>query len=226
VGLLVRTWNVFHGRTFPESRETHLEGMVRLATGDSPDVVALQEVPLWALDVLGAWSGMRVVAVVTKRGLLGPLAHGLQALEPRLVRSPLTGQANALLLGSRLSRVGEARSAVVSPAGARERRVCQAVTVTADGGEIVVVNLHTSADREQVGRAVVLLGGAGRCVLCGDFNLRSHHVPGFSEPGEGIDQILVRGLEFERRPAAWPDERRRLDSRLLSDHAPLEAVIA
>jgi endonuclease/exonuclease/phosphatase family metal-dependent hydrolase len=44
---------------------------------------------------------------------------------------------------------------------------------------------------------------------------------GFSEPGPGIDHILVRGATASpmRR---WPDEQRKLGDRLLSDHAPVE----
>ena len=49
---------------------------------------------------------------------------------------------------------------------------------------------------------------------------------GFTEPIDGIDQILARGLAVEQGPAAWPEERRRVDGAVLSDHAPVEAVIA
>jgi endonuclease/exonuclease/phosphatase family metal-dependent hydrolase len=47
---------------------------------------------------------------------------------------------------------------------------------------------------------------------------------GFSQPGPGIDHILVRGAAVTpiRR---WPDERRERDGRLLSDHAPVELDI-
>jgi endonuclease/exonuclease/phosphatase family metal-dependent hydrolase len=48
----------------------------------------------------------------------------------------------------------------------------------------------------------------------------------FSSPIKGIDQILLRGLEFVRPPQAWRDGRRRLGAHLLSDHAPIEAEIA
>jgi endonuclease/exonuclease/phosphatase family metal-dependent hydrolase len=49
---------------------------------------------------------------------------------------------------------------------------------------------------------------------------------GFSPPLPGsIDQILVRGLELRDGPSAWPLERRTVDGRVLSDHAPVEAVV-
>jgi endonuclease/exonuclease/phosphatase family metal-dependent hydrolase len=70
-------------------------------------------------------------------------------------------------------------------------------------------------------------------VLAGDFNLtaaspamRDLTSPawGFSGGGPGIDHVLVRGASIgeERR---WPTERRRVDGRLLSDHAPVEVEI-
>jgi len=70
-------------------------------------------------------------------------------------------------------------------------------------------------------------------VLAGDFNLtaaasalRELTGPGwgFSEPGPGIDHVLVRGAATSP-PRRWPTERRRVDGHLLSDHAPVEVEI-
>jgi len=66
-------------------------------------------------------------------------------------------------------------------------------------------------------------------ILCGDANVRPGQGStydelrrwGFSEPAPGIDQILVRGLP-STPPLVWPEERRRVGGRLLSDHAPVE----
>jgi endonuclease/exonuclease/phosphatase family metal-dependent hydrolase len=63
-------------------------------------------------------------------------------------------------------------------------------------------------------------------VIAGDFNCVAGHIAldGYSDPGPGIDHIAVRGAA----PSAlqvWPDSRRRLDSRLLSDHAPVELTL-
>ena len=79
---------------------------------------------------------------------------------------------------------------------------------------------------EEIERAVAFLADAERCVLCGDFNVRRHPVPGFSAPIDGIDQILVRGVELERGPEAWPRSGGASGGAVLSDHAPVEAVIA
>ena len=77
---------------------------------DGPDVVAFQEVPVWALDRLEAWSGMSAVPAVAMLPLGGPLARRLTERNPQRLRSLLTGQANALLLSRRLELVGRRES--------------------------------------------------------------------------------------------------------------------
>jgi endonuclease/exonuclease/phosphatase family metal-dependent hydrolase len=237
--LLVRCWNVYHGRTHPQSSTLHLEEMVRLVTADAPDVVALQEVPLWAVKRLEDWSGMSAWWAMTMPALLGPLAGRVTAADPVRFRSSLTGQANALLVNPHFE-IGRHRRVVLNPGLSRtdwllvggQRRVCHSLEVDAQGERVVLANLHASnaPDRQlieaEIERAAAFVAAAERCVLCGDFNVRRHPVPGFTAPIEGIDQILVRGLELERGPEAWPKERYRLGGAVLSDHAPIEAVIA
>jgi endonuclease/exonuclease/phosphatase family metal-dependent hydrolase len=230
VPLLVRTWNVFHGRTSPEGWRVHLERMVRLATADEPDVLALQEVPIWALAKLDGWSGMHSIEAVTKRALLGPLARRLQQVAPRAVRSPWTGQANALLLGPRVRPQGDARVLELNPGGPTERRVAQLVPAEHEGQRLLLVNLHASkasdAARAELARLEAALADGGPAVVCGDLNVRATGLAGFSAPLPGIDQVLARGLVAAGGPERWPDERRRLGTRVLSDHAPVEAVLA
>lgn len=224
--LLVRTWNLFHGRTFPETRRAHLERMVRLVTVDGPAVVCLQEVPLWALGRLGEWSGMTASVAGTKRALLGPVARLAQSLDARRVRSPLTGQANAVLVARGLA-VASAAAQQVSVLG--ERRVCQVLRLRGGAGELLLANVHLSnrdaEARGELERVAALVGGDGPAVVCGDLNVDRAGIPGFSPPIAGIDQVLVRGLELIRPPARWPDDRRRLGGVLLSDHAPVEAAM-
>ena len=212
---------------------------MRLVTADAPDVVALQEVPLWAVKRLDDWSGMSASWAMTMPAFLGPLARRVTAADPVRFRSSLTGQANVLLVNPHFE-VGRHRRAVLNPDLSRtdwllrrgQRRVCHSLEVDVGGASLVLANLHASNDPddrrlidEEIERAAAFLAAAERCVLCGDFNVRRHPVPGFTDPIGGIDQILVRGAELERGPEIWPEERRRADGVVLSDHAPVEAVI-
>jgi endonuclease/exonuclease/phosphatase family metal-dependent hydrolase len=108
--------------------------------------------------------------------------------------------------------------------------VCQAVDLVLDGRALTVANLHATNNsdiaRVEVGLAADFVAGTERCILCGDFNVPAYAIKDFSEPIEGIDQILVRGLELESPPRAWPLARRRVKGALLSDHAPVEAEVA
>ncbi|HVS85818.1 MAG TPA: endonuclease/exonuclease/phosphatase family protein [Gaiellaceae bacterium] len=266
--LLVRTWNVFHGNAVPPERDAFLEQMIRLAAGDDPDVVCLQELPVWALARLETWSGMAVVAAPAQRPGLGPLPWPAEAgravtdLHHGLLRSALTGQANAVLVARRHRPIGE-DSLVLNPpafrraqarslgldlvarlAWAKERRVCQAVRIElADGGTLALANLHATSygadDRladAELHRAAVFLETFARSgepvVLAGDTNvepgrsatLEQLAAEGFSTPAPGIDQILARGLRASA-PETWPVERRTVDGRVLSDHAPVEVTL-
>ena len=207
--------------------------MIRLVTEDEPDVVALQEVPVWALRSLERWSGMSARSLRTMPALLGPLARLAASFDPIRFRSAATGQANVILVRRRYS-LGAHRTLVLNPDLSwrarllrwEHRRACQSLEVKLALGDVVVGNVHAAPDREHVRRAREFFADAERCVLCGDFNLRRFELAGFSAPIEGLDQILVRGLEFQEPPLPWPEKRRRLDGALLSDHAPVEAVIA
>jgi endonuclease/exonuclease/phosphatase family metal-dependent hydrolase len=263
VRLVVRTWNLFHGNAKPPERRAFLEPMVRLASADGPDVLCLQELPVWSLRHLAAWSGMTVFGAVAARPKVPPeVGRRITELDTGLFRSFFVGQANALLL-ERSLRFAERRVVVLNPFGyrrretwkrglgfgervawAKERRVCQVARVTrADGSTFVAGNLHATGHRTQKGladaellRAVTFADGFARpaepVVLAGDFNLtqrNSQVLPRLFEPEwgfsgatpRGIDHVLSRGLELG--PAArWPQERRRIDGHLLSDHAPVE----
>jgi endonuclease/exonuclease/phosphatase family metal-dependent hydrolase len=95
---------------------------------------------------------------------------------------------------------------------------------------LTIANLHATNNsdvaRVEAGLAADFVADAERCILCGDFNVPAYAIQDFSPPIEGIDQILVRGLEFEHMPTAWPPERRRVSGGLLSDHTPVEAEVA
>ena len=230
--LVVRTWNLFHGNAVPPERRAYLEQMVRLVTADAPGVVCLQEVPVWALDRLERWSGMHTFGAVAARPRLGSASLGkvLTDVHHGLLRSAVTGQANAILVAPELA-VAEERCSLVSGPGEGERRVCQALRIETLGA---VANVHLTAAfaERQLSRALRELDASARLVLCGDLNLRPGEgatydeleARGFSAPAPGIDQILVRG-PAATPPLVWPEERRRIDGRLLSDHAPVELTV-
>jgi endonuclease/exonuclease/phosphatase family metal-dependent hydrolase len=232
VAILVRTWNLFHGNALPPERRGYLREMVELAAADEPGIVCLQEVPVWALRRLEAWSGMRALGTIAAVPRVhAELGRWATELHHGVLRSALTGQANAVLVAHSLDVVEE-RTLVISESG--ERRICQAARV---GGLGVVGNFHATggpvAD-EQFRRAVDFIAKEVEpAILAGDVNLRpgegetyAHLASlGFSAPLEGsIDQIVVRGLP-STPPTDWPAERRSVRGRLLSDHAPVELTV-
>ena len=220
--MLVRTWNVFHGNAHPPERQGFLAETIRLAAADRPDVLCLQEVPVWALDRLGEWSGMSAAGAVAARPTIGPLpstaelGRVLTSLHHGLARSAFAGQANAVLVGGGLRIAGE-ETLTLNPrrfrraqarwlgldlvarlAWAKERRVCQAVRVAAEGGATLVVVL--GRERGRVGEDDV------------------------HGPKRRLAPLLVRTWNLFHGNAT-PPERRRLDGRLLSDHAPVEVRV-
>jgi endonuclease/exonuclease/phosphatase family metal-dependent hydrolase len=189
--------------------------MVELVTRDGPDVVCLQELPVWALRHLERWSGMHASGAVARRPLLPFGARAVTSLHHGLLRSAVTGEADAILTRAPARDLG---AQVVGET--KLRRIAQAVDLEG----VTVVNFHIDGDREQLDRVVAL--ARDRSIVAGDANLVSPAADGFSAPLAGsIDQILVRGLTVRDGPSAWPLERRVIDGRVLSDHAPVEAVV-
>jgi len=138
---------------------------VRLAAADRPDVLALQEVPVWALGRLEKWTGMTAFGAVAQRPHLGPvpitggLGRRFTSLDHGRLRSAFSGQGNAILLGEGLEatlhetvtlnptwfRREQARrlglDLVARLAWAKERRICQAIRLEQG---LLIANLHAS----------------------------------------------------------------------------------
>jgi endonuclease/exonuclease/phosphatase family metal-dependent hydrolase len=213
--MLVRTWNLFHGKPSPPGRRAFLRQMIELVTADGPDVVCLQELPVWALPQLEGWSGMHAYTAVARRPLLPAGARAVTALHHGLLRSAFTGEGDAILTQERARGLG---ATVVG--NVKLRRIAHAVEL----GGVTVVNFHIDGRREQLDRVLAL--APGRSIVAGDANLVAPVAEGFSPPlADSIDQIFVRGLDLREGPRAWPVERRVLDSRVLSDHTPVEVVV-
>ena len=232
MSVLIRSWNVFHGNAYPTDHRSYLAAMIRLAVADRPDILCLQEVPLWALSRLERWSGMTARSVMTRRAVLSVRLAGLiTRLHNGFFRSGLTGQANVILVARGLEP-REHRSLRID-AGRDEQRHCHAVRLD----RLVVANLHATNDfaRPRIPAAEIVRGeafvselaGPLPAVLAGDFNLRAEHLDeleGWSARGPGIDHVLVRGLAASPL-LVWPRERRIQNGVVLSDHAPVEARI-
>jgi endonuclease/exonuclease/phosphatase family metal-dependent hydrolase len=226
MSLLVRSWNVHHGMTSPNTRHNHLEEAVHLVCADRPDVVCLQELPLWGCPRLEEWSGMTAVWHSSRR-IWFPAGLGgwITRLDQGFFRSALSGQANAILLRPRLVPMTDGWARINR--GRIERRICQAVRIE----EMVIANLHASSKtgRPEIGAGEVerALAFADALVLAGDFNLRPSQLPrlpGFSPAGPRIDHILVRGAESSPL-RVWPEAQRTTASGVLSDHPPVELRI-
>jgi endonuclease/exonuclease/phosphatase family metal-dependent hydrolase len=231
--LLVRTWNVFHGNADPPHRAGHLRRMIELVAADGPDVVCLQEVPVWALPRIGDWSGMRRFDAVTRPPLWpGPLSQWMTRAHQGFFRSGLAGQANAMLIAPRhaATDLGHAR---ISAHGL-ERRVVHAVRLAGAAG-VTVANLHASNDhvhpdvpRAEAARAAAFAERVATwgdvLVLAGDFNVGDPELDAYTAPRGGIDHVLVRGARVTDA-RAWPRERRIRDGVVLSDHPVVEARI-
>lgn len=263
---MIRSWNLFHGRTLPASKRRRFQPMIERITEDRPVIVALQELGAGTLGRLAEWSGYRAYGDVSARPRLPhPLGTLITDLDPNLLRSAVEGQAIALLVDPALHvddhrtivlNSGRYRSRIADELDlgiharlwwARERRVCQAVRVRfRDDRTAVVANFHATSypDRRladaELRRAASFSTGLAEpdeaVVLAGDFNLTivtsptlrelSNEEWGFSPAGPGLDHVLVRGLEVMHAERHWPEDLRRHEGVLLSDHAPVELEVA
>jgi endonuclease/exonuclease/phosphatase family metal-dependent hydrolase len=195
--VLVRTWNLFHGNSVPPQRHAFLDGMLRLATADDPEVLCVQEVPAWAL------ARFTVGDVASRPPFGARVGRLLTAAHHGVVRSAVSGQGNAIRLAPRVRLLAH-RAEVLNPtwfrrteakrlgigtvaqlAWARERRLVQAVRARLpDGRTLTVANLHcTSYETDpRLADAELLRAASFACdvafgdeplVIAGDFNLRA-----------------------------------------------------
>ena len=150
--MLIRSWNLFHGRTVRTGSGVHLREMVELASADAPDVLCLQELPLWALSRLEGWSGMTAFPAVAKRT---PVP---QPLEHRTVRISDRGRERRVCHAVRLADI------VIGNVHASNEFS------------------HPEVPRAELKRAhelVESMAARGEArVLAGDFNLRDPDLPG------------------------------------------------
>ena len=222
---------MFHGNARPPRRTGYLRQMIELVAADGPDVVCLQEVPVWALPRLDDWSGMRRFDAITRPPFWpGPFSKWVTRAHQGFFRSGLAGQANSILVAPRhaATDLGHER---ISEHG-RERRLVHAIRIAGTDG-VVVANLHATndhghpavprAEAAHAARFAELAASPGDVVvLAGDFNVVDPELREYSAPGAGIDHILVRGATPDS-VESWPLERRVQNGVVLSDHPVVEA---
>jgi len=199
--------------------------MIELVCDDQPDVVCLQELPVWGIPRLAEWSSMHVRAVVARSPRVpGGIGASVTRWNLGFFRSAFVGQANAILVASSLEAEDRGQARISDPG--RERRVVHAVGVSR---RFVVANVHANhAAGQEIERSRAFVEAVARpgeiIVLAGDFNLSDVRLDGYSASSVGIDHVLVKGGSVSEA-VVWPQERQERDGVVLSDHAPVDVTI-
>jgi endonuclease/exonuclease/phosphatase family metal-dependent hydrolase len=216
----VLTWNLFHGRSVPDTPRSLLAEFARTIAGWEWDVALLQEVPPWWPRALARAARAAGASAPTSRIWLLPLRRLAAERRPDLMKAG-GGGANAILVRGRVLPGQRVRTLRRLP----ERRVVHGVRL-ADG--TWVSNVHAQAhlpvaaraDAARAGAATLEWAAGAPAVLGGDFNHRDPWVDGFGRAASArIDHVLVHGLR-----AAGPG--RTLERGGLSDHPPLLAELS
>ena len=188
--------------------------MVRLATADRPDVLCLQEVPLWALRRLARWSGMTVRYVVTRRSLLPARPRRRDHAAPQRplplgARRP--GERDPARARARGARAPER---CASTSGRREPRLCHAVRLAGPRRREPARDerlRRPEVPAAEIVRAEAFVTERRRtglpCVLAGDFNVRAEHLRELRRLVGARPRDRPRARPRPRRDAARPPGR-------------------
>jgi endonuclease/exonuclease/phosphatase family metal-dependent hydrolase len=214
------TWNLFHGRSVPETRHSLLPEFAATLAGYEWDVALLQEVPPWWPVPLARAAGASARMALTSRNLLPPLQRLLGDARPDLLKS-WGGGSNAILVRGRAIAEHRVKRLRLLP----ERRVAHGVKL--DDGTWVT-NLHAQAHLDRLAQADLDLAAdattqwaAGApTILGGDLNLRGAPTAfGYRHlAGHSVDHLLGRGLRAVERGHT-------LRRGTLSDHPPLTVAV-
>jgi endonuclease/exonuclease/phosphatase family metal-dependent hydrolase len=206
------------------------------------DVALLQECPPRWEPGFTRECGAEGFIVKTSRNWMERASWAIARGWPDLIGSS-EGGSNMILARPPAGGISESRELTI-----RERRPeRRTMAFSRLGTGLCVANLHAStspplAEEELVFAAdhAVEWAGDAPLVFGGDFNVRPYKSQVFDElerrhglagttAEDSIDHLLVRGLEVEGPPRAWPPEQRELDedglALRLSDHAPVELSV-
>jgi endonuclease/exonuclease/phosphatase family metal-dependent hydrolase len=218
----VITWNLFHGRSVPDTPRSLLEEFGSTLAAWEWDVALLQEVPPWWPGPLARACEADGRAVLTSRNFGAAARRWVAERRPDLIKSN-GGGANAILVRPGGGAIGRHATALIRwwP----ERRYVHAVQLGESGLWVGNVHASTRARRAQsdMGRAGGALASWARgapVLLGGDANVEAPRVEGFEDlGGGGIDRFLGRGVAVTGAAEV-------LDPGALSDHAPVRIAVS
>ncbi len=203
-GIVVLTWNLFHGRDDPPNPALHTwrSRLFRFTERDAThaqvnrpllhefaaalaaiewDVALLQEVPPPWLQPLATAAVASGASALTSRNALHLARAALAGLNPDLMASAEGGSNQLLVRRPWRMEAVERETLVRRP---ERRRMLLARLVDDDGRRLVVANLHASTGDEAAGRDVLRGAHAAAAwtgplplVFGGDLNLRPHRSP-------------------------------------------------
>jgi endonuclease/exonuclease/phosphatase family metal-dependent hydrolase len=209
----VLTWNVFHGRSVPESPGDLFDEFADALAGWDWDVALLQECPPWWPSALARACGAVERHVLPSRNGLPAVRRAAAAGRPDLMRSN-GGGCNTILV----RRPSVSQHRVARLCRLPERRWVHAVRLS----DVWIGNIHASGpdvlalrDCARAGAALRRWAGAAPMALGGDFNAEAPAVAGFAfAGGSRVDGFLVAGWDLRGGVSV-------LDAGRLSDHEPV-----
>jgi endonuclease/exonuclease/phosphatase family metal-dependent hydrolase len=216
VELRVLSWNLFHGRSVPETRGPLFDEFAAALASWDWHVALLQEVPPWWPGRLGTEQRR----ALTSRNQFLWLTRPLAQWRPGLVKS-WGGGSNAILVREQAIREHRVRRLCLRP----ERRIVHAVRLESG---VWVANLHASKrdddpeghDVRLAPEVVLAWAGGGPVVLGGDFNVTRPPMDGWIHAARShVDHVFAHGLQTAGPGTA-------LDHGILSDHRPVLARLS
>jgi endonuclease/exonuclease/phosphatase family metal-dependent hydrolase len=220
MALRVLTWNLFHGRSKPETPHSLLPEFAGFLASWEWDVALLQEVlPWWPVELGRACEASARMAL-TSRNVVPPVQRLVAEPRPDVYKS-WSGGCNAILVRGRA--IEEHR--IVRLRWRPERRVAHGVRLD-DGTWItnlhaqVHLDRHAQADVDRAAEATTYWAAGEPALLGGDFNLKGEPTAfGYRHlAGHWVDHVLGRGLRAKGRGHT-------LHRGTLSDHAPLTVAV-
>ncbi len=193
--MLILSWNLFHGRSLPPTRQSLFERFAASLAGWRWDVALLQEVPPWWPAALARASAADHRSAMTSRNSLLALRRVVAERDPEMAKSN-GGGCNAIL-----SRTPIAEHATLRLRAWPERRVAQLARL---GDGTCVANFHASTrvplaedELRRLWERALSWAGGDPLILGGDLNLREPLAPDAAIAhiaARDVDHLFAKGL--------------------------------